>query len=142
MENITIKLPLTVILPRKTKDDKKMIINLNNYPHWHFLTYRDIKKRFTANLEDQLKGLKLSGKIRIEYILFKGSKRKSDKMNVGAVQDKFFCDALTEYQCIADDNDEVIISQHFGETKIDLENPRMEALITCDKISRNIYEKS
>jgi len=129
MAEIKIKLPLYVILPRKTKEDKKAIINLNNYPHWHYITYNQIKKIYKALLEDQLAGLKLKGKIKISYTLFKGSNRKSDRANVLAVQDKFFCDALTEYGVIEDDNDDIIDSQHFSPTQIDKEDPRVEATI-------------
>jgi hypothetical protein len=137
MENIKIILPLTVVLERKTKADKKMIINLNNYPHWHFITYNEIKKSFKDKLSDSLDGLKLSGPIEISYKLFKGSKRKSDRANVLAVQDKFFCDALAFYGCIDDDNDDVIVRQIFESTEIDLINPRVEAIITCDRYEYN-----
>lgn len=132
MKELKIDLPLTVTLPRKTKADKKVIINLNNYPHWHYMTYNQVKKIFKEILEPTLNGLKIEGKMAIEYTLFKGSNRRSDKMNVCAVQDKFFCDALTECGCIADDNDEIIVGQMFGKTQIDIQNPRVEAKITCD----------
>lgn len=122
-------LPLYVIIPRKKKDDKKIIINLNNYPHWHFMTYNAVKKLFKEAVMDQIINLRLDGKIELEYTLFKGSERISDKMNVLAVQDKFFCDALTELGCIKDDNDSVIIKQTFNETKIDKNNPRVEVVI-------------
>jgi Holliday junction resolvase RusA-like endonuclease len=128
-KEIVIKLPLVIIIPRKTKADKRAIINLNNYPHWHHFTYNEIKKLYKEELEEQLKDLKLEGRIKIEYSLFKKSKRPSDRMNVGAVQDKFFCDALTEHGCIEDDNDEIILGQSFGQTKIDKDNPRVEAKV-------------
>lgn len=131
-KEIKIILPLFITIPRKTKADKKAIINLNNYPHWHFITYNQIKKIYKEVLAEQLSNLKLEGKIKITYTLFKGSNRKSDKMNVNAVQDKFFCDALTEYGCIEDDNDDIITEQSFKPTQIDIKNPRVEAIITCE----------
>lgn len=129
MHSKKIILPLVVFLPKKTKADKKIIINLNNYPYWHFMTYNEAKKVYKELLAGQLEGLTLPGKIKIEYTLFKKNKVKSDKMNVCAVQDKFFCDALVEYGCIADDDDETIISQKFNETKVDKLLPRVEAEI-------------
>ena len=138
MKELKIDLPLTVTLPRKTKADKKVIINLNNYPHWHYMTYNQVKKIFKEILEPTLNGLKIEGKMTIQYTLFKGSNRRSDKMNVGAVQDKFFCDALTECGCIEDDNDDVIESQAFRKTQTDIKNPRVEALITCDNWTKKI----
>jgi len=129
-KEITIILPLFIMLPRKTKADKKAIINLNNYPNWHYMTYNEIKKNYQIALYPQLTGLKLGGEISIKYKLFKGTRRKSDKMNVLAVQDKFLCDALTRYECIEDDNDEIVKRQIFEPTAIDTENPRVEAIIT------------
>lgn len=132
MAELKITLPLLVTIPRKTKADKKAIINLNNYPHWHFITYNTIKKIYKEVLRQQLEGIKFKGQIEITYTLFKGSNRKSDKMNVGAVQDKFFCDALTECGCIEDDNDDIILEQHFKRTQTDVKNPRVEAIIKYD----------
>lgn len=132
-----ITLPLTVMLPRKTKADKKAIINLNNYPHWHYITYNQIKKAYKEILEDQLKGLKLKGQVVLFYKLFKGSNRRSDRANVLSVHDKFFCDALTEYECIPDDNDDIIISQHFVQTEVDIKNPRVEVKIVCDQYAQD-----
>lgn len=132
MAELKLTLPLFVLIPRKTKADKKAIINLNNYPHWHFITYNSIKKIFKELLKDQLDGRKFKGQVELTYILFKGSNRRADKMNVLAVQDKFFCDALTEYKCIEDDNDTVITEQHFKKTQTDIKNPRVEVIIKYD----------
>lgn len=128
-QNYKVILPLAVFIPRKTKEAKKIIINLNNYPHWHYITYNEAKKLFKQAVESQLKDVKFWSPIEISYTLFKGSNRTSDKMNVLAVQDKFFCDALTECGCIKDDNDNVIIKQTFEPTRTDLKNPRVEAVI-------------
>ena len=132
MPQLKIKLPLFVILPRKTKADKKAIINLNNYPNWHYITYNQIKQVYKKELSDQLEGLKLKGKIDLTYIYFKGNNRSADKANVLAVQDKFFCDALTHYGCIEDDNDNVIGDIKFTDGGIDKADPRVEVIINYE----------
>jgi len=124
-----ISLPLFVILPRKTKADKKIILNLNNYPHWHYRTYHMAKDTFCEALQATLSGLKLKYPIELHYTLWKGSNRKSDRMNALAVLDKFFCDALTHYECLPDDSDDYILKHTFETGGIDKENPRCDVEI-------------
>lgn len=126
---IKITLPLFVILPRKTKADKKIILNLNNYPHWHYITYNNAKKMFCDDLFEKLKELKLNPPIALHYTLYNSSNRKSDRMNTLAVIDKFFCDSLVNHNCIPDDSDEFISYQFFQSGGIDKENPRVEVEI-------------
>lgn len=128
-KSVIIILPLFLMLERKRVPDKKIIINFNNFPHWHHYTYNEIKVEYTKLLKNKLIDLDLGKEIKIIYTLFKGTNRISDKMNVLAVQDKFFCDALTEHKCIEDDNDEIILTQTFERTILDKENPRVEAEI-------------
>ena len=46
-----------------------------------------------------------------------------------SIHEKFFCDAMTEYGCIADDNDDYIKSTKYLSGGIDKENPRVEIII-------------
>ena len=124
-----ISVPLFVILPRKTKADKKYMLNLNNYRNWHYIVSNIIKQKFCEGLESSLKGLKFDKKLDITYILYKGSKRKIDRANVLCVIEKFFCDALTHYDCIADDNDEYLSATHYYGGGTDKENPRVDVII-------------
>jgi len=122
---MVINSPLSVTLPRKTMPDRKIILNLNNYPNWHYRTYAIAKIIYCEALQGVLSGLKLKTPIELHYTLFKASNRKSDRMNVGAVIDKFFCDALTHYECIPDDTDEFITRQTFETGGVDKNNPRI-----------------
>lgn len=124
-----ITVPLFVLLPRKTKPPRKVIINLNNYPHWSYFLYNDIKKQYKENLAPKLEGLKLSTPIGISYTLYRGNMREGDRMNVLSVHDKFFCDALTSFGCIPDDSDEFIVDHYFETGIIDKEDPRVEVTI-------------
>ncbi len=133
---IKIDVPLFVILPRKTKADRKVYLNLNGYRNWHYIVSNIIKQSFCDGLKESLEGLKCGKGIEIQFTLFKGSKRKIDRSNILSIVEKFFCDALTHYGCIEDDNDEIINSTHYYTGGIDKDNPRVEIRIYCkdDKI--------
>jgi hypothetical protein len=131
---IKIEVPLYVTLPRKTKKDKKYMLNLNQYRNWHYIVSNQLKHRFCEALESSLRGLKLKDELDITYTLYKGSKRKIDRANVLCIIEKFFCDALTFYGCIPDDNDDYIKATHYLDGGIDKDNPRVEITIkTYDK---------
>lgn len=121
--------PLYVMLPRKTKADKKMIINLNGYRNWHYIISNEVKKKYKDAVKEQLIGLAFNEPIKLHFKLFKGSKRMSDRANVLSIHEKFFCDALTELECIVDDNDNFIKETKYTSGGIDRENPRVEVEI-------------
>ncbi|MFZ2978348.1 MAG: hypothetical protein WA057_01605 [Candidatus Magasanikiibacteriota bacterium] len=124
-----ITLPLFVLLPRKTMPARKIIINLNSYRNWHYIVSNLVKEQYTLALKDQLEHLKFNGKISLMFILYKASNRTSDRSNVLSIQEKFFCDALTHYGCIPDDNDEIIYSTSYFSGELDKINPRVEVFI-------------
>lgn len=127
--SIKIDLPLFITLPRKTKADKKMIINLNNYRNWHYITSNQTKEAYKEQIRPMLDGVKFDRQIRLHFIYFKPSARRSDRSNVLSIQEKFFCDALVECGCIPDDNDDIIIETRYSGGSIDRENPRVEVYI-------------
>ena len=128
MSEIKIDVPLFVRLTKKTPKGKK-IINLNNYRNWHFIVNSKAKIAYSEQLKEVLSPLKFKKRISLHFVLFKGSKRKSDRANVLSIHEKFFCDALTHYGCIPDDDDEVIESTHYSGGGLDRENPRVEVYI-------------
>lgn len=127
--SIKIDLPLFITLPRKTKADKKMIINLNNYRNWHYITSNQTKEAYKEQIRPMLDGVKFDRQIKLHFIYFKPSARRSDRSNVLSIQEKFFCDALVECGCIPDDNDDIIIETRYSGGSIDRENPRVEVYI-------------
>ncbi len=38
-----LKLPLSVVIPRKTKEDKKIMLNLNTFRNLHYMTMNQAK---------------------------------------------------------------------------------------------------
>lgn len=129
-QKMTFSVPLYVLIPRKTMEPKKYIINLNYYRNWQGHQNNAIKIAYKEQLKDILEGVKFPHRITIEFKLWKGSSRRGDRANVLSVHEKFFCDALTEYGCIPDDNDDYIESQTYRTGGIDRENPRVDITIT------------
>jgi hypothetical protein len=118
--------PLIVIIPRKTKDDKKIYLNLNVYRNLHFIVNNQAKEIYCKLMEKKLKGIKFKDQIDITFTLFKSSNRKIDRSNVLSIVEKFFCDALVHHKCIPDDNDDYIKATHYKSGGLDRENPRVE----------------
>ena len=50
--------PLYITLPRKTKKDKKISLNLNWYRNVNFHTNNEVKKKFKEIVKPQLVGTK------------------------------------------------------------------------------------
>lgn len=120
--------PLFIRLAKSDKG-KKYHLNLNQYRNWYYTTNNNIKKKYKELITDQIKDFKFEGKISLTYTLFRGTKRKGDKMNVLCIHDKFFCDALVELGCIEDDNDEYIVEHVFKLGGYDKNNGRVEITI-------------
>ena len=123
--------PLFVQLAKSGKG-KKYHLNLNQYRNWYYAVNNNIKKKYKEIITDQIKDLRFEGKLRLTYTLFRGTKRKGDKMNVLCIHDKFFCDALVELGCIDDDNDDYIVEHIFNLGGYDKGNGRVE--ITLEEV--------
>ena len=111
--------PTYVILPRKTKADKKIYLNLNQYRNMHYQISNQAKRIYNDQMEEQLSKLKLQTPINMVYSLKRKGKRIVDSMNYYAIISKFFCDSLTHYGCIPDDSDEYIGFNTFAPTEYD-----------------------
>ena len=128
--------PLHVDLPRKTKKDKRLILNLNNYRNLHFILNNQAKIAYKEAMKDQLEGVKLKTPVKLNFTLWKKDRRIGDRANVLSIIEKFLCDALVEYGCLPDDCDEFISGQAYRTGGIDRENPRVTI-----EIIENICEK-
>ena len=83
----------------------------------------------TELMRDQLEGLIIKTPVEITYRVFKPTKRILDKMNVISVVSKFLLDAITEYGCWEDDNDNFVKTETILPTELDRKNPRVEIII-------------
>ncbi len=125
----TIISPLFVMLPRKTKADKRVSLNMNTYRNLHHSVSGQAKKEYTKLFREQLEGLTIQTPVEITYKVYKASNRRLDKMNVISVVSKFLLDAVTEYGCWEDDNDIHIKTETILPTELDRVNPRVEVII-------------
>ena len=121
--------PLAIILPRKTKKDRRVALNLNTYRNLHYLVNNSVKHIYCELMREQLSGFKFKTPIALQFELHRQNKRKGDRANVLCIVEKFFCDALVHYGCIPDDNDEHIQSSYYMTSEIDKENPRVDIWI-------------
>lgn len=123
-------LPLSITLPRKTKDDRKINLNLNIYRNLHHMTNNQAKTMFKYLLS-QANGLPCLSKhpYRFIYTLFQQSARATDVANVLSIVDKFTCDALVELGVLIDDNHKIIPEVVYRYGGVDKVNPRAELLI-------------
>lgn len=130
MEATTDKLkiiaPLYIDLPRKTKADKRVYINMNTYRNLHYVVSNQVKKAYLEAVREQLEGVVIQTPVTVTYKVFKGTARRLDKMNVVAIASKFLLDAVTELGCWEDDNDEHVKTEVIYPTEIDRSHPRIE----------------
>ncbi len=129
MEQIKFNTPYALILPRKKGKDKRISINLNTYRNLHFQVNNQCKKMYKELMREQLEGREIDTPVEIIYQVFKPSKRSLDKMNVVSIASKYFLDAVTEYGCWEDDNDDNVKTEIILPTEIDRDNPRIEITI-------------
>lgn len=95
----TFYLPIFVMLPRKTKADKKVHLNMNQFVNYSRFTINDAKQLFQPIFGEPFK----ASKIRISYFLQKKHKREFDTMNFVSIVDKFFLDWLVKEGYIPND---------------------------------------
>ena len=121
--------PFAVYLPRVKSKDKRIAMNLNTYRNLHFLVNNQAKKVYKDLMKEQLENLEIETPVEITYQVFKPSKRSLDKMNVVSIASKYFLDAVTEYGCWDDDNDDNVKTETILPTQHDKDNPRIEITI-------------
>jgi len=129
MEQIKFITPYALVLPRKTGKDKKISINLNTYRNLHFQVNNQCKKMYKELMREQLQNRIIDTPVEVTYQVFKPSKRSLDKMNVVSIASKYFLDAVTEYGCWDDDNDDNVKTETILPTQHDKDNPRIEITI-------------
>lgn len=107
---------------------KKHSIGLNWYRNCHFQVSNQVKKKYQYLVSQQLKEYRFCNfqKIKLYFVYYKASKRKTDRSNFCSVHEKFFCDALVSMQIIPDDNDNIIKESHYYGDVIDRVDPRMD----------------
>lgn len=130
MKSITIISPTFIDIPRKSKPDKRVYINMNTYRNLHYAVNNKVKKMYLDAVKSQLEGVKIVTPCEITYKVYKPTKRKLDKMNVVAVCSKYLLDAITELGCWPDDNDDYVKKETIMPTEYDKGNGRVEVVVS------------
>ena len=100
MDEYLFILPTAIFLPRKTMEDKRVALNLNQYHNWQYHMRNQIKQLFVP--KEPYHPFK-ARRVRISYECHSKSNRKYDTMNKVALIDKYFCDWLVKREFIPDD---------------------------------------
>lgn len=125
--------PFAVYLPRKTKKDKRVPINLNWYRNAQHFESNAVKIQYLADVEKQLEGVELEVPFKVKYKVYKPTRRRLDKMNVISVTSKFLLDAMSNLGVIPDDNDDFVKDELLLPTEHDKNNGRVEVWFTTVK---------
>jgi hypothetical protein len=129
---VKITLPLTVLIPRKTKDDKVFHLNLNVYRNTHHMTLNQAKIAYKGIVWQAILDAKIpvtslpAPPFIFHYTVFPANRRAFDIGNVLPIVQKFTDDALIELGLIPDDNYKIIRENVHLFGAVDKENPRVE----------------
>jgi hypothetical protein len=123
-------LPLSVVLPRKTKADKVFTLNLNIYRNTHHHTLNQAKVEWKGVVFAAVSCTPLpSPPYQFNYTVYPANNRAFDLGNVLPIVQKFTDDALIELGVIPDDSYKVIKSINYRIGEVDKTNPRVELTI-------------
>lgn len=127
---IKLILPLYIEIPRKTKKDKKWILNMNNYRNTHYRVCNEAKIAYSKLIAELVDEVYKFEKCKLEFKYFHKNKGRVDKSNPCSVIEKFACDALTELGFWDDDDSSRIPETLYLWGGVSPENPRCELTIT------------
>jgi len=120
-------LPLEVMIPRKTREDKRFPLNLNIYRNAHHFTLNAAKIEMVEHVKLALpEAYHLTPPFRFIYTIFPATGRAFDLGNVGSVVQKFADDALIQLGVIKGDNMKIVREVVYRYGGVDKENPRAE----------------
>ena len=106
------RLPLSIIIPRKTKLDKVFHINLNNYRNAHFRVLAQTKILFGERMDvlypDGFTPIPFPPPYHFIYTIRFGNQSRYDLLNIGSILDKYLSDYLVDISLLSDDSEKVI----------------------------------
>ena len=113
---MTLQVPTFVVLPRKTKDDKKVHLNLNTYRNMNYIMNNICKVAFYEAFKPEMDKHKqrfTGDKLKFTYTITAANKRKFDISNILSIVDKFACDCLVKEGFFEDDNWQYLIDVNY-----------------------------
>jgi len=134
---ITLDVPTFVMIPKKTKDDEKVILNFNTYRNMNRFKLGHVKNVFYDQFKPEMDrvsieyNLTLMSKVnfykrvfntdfkpefKLRYTITAANKRKFDIANMCTIIDKFTCDCLVKDGFMPEDNWEYLteVTYAFG----------------------------
>lgn len=131
---VKFSVPLYVMLPRKTKADKKIILNLNTYIHINNFELNNAKIAYSDIVKKAVEQSEWCGyqytNCEVKFIYYAASRRRVDKSNPLCIIEKFVCDALTDIGMWEDDDSIHIPRTVYEYGGVDKENPRCDVIIS------------
>jgi hypothetical protein len=121
----TIDLPTFV----QVSKNKRVALNLNGYRNWHYQVQNKTKTLFEQIVRDELRGIPKQDMVHLHYVLYGATNQRRDLMNVIAVVDKYFSDALPKSGVLDDDHAGIIVSNSSAFGGVDRVNPRVTVTI-------------
>ena len=125
-----LKLPLYVTIPRKTKADRVLWLNLNVYRNTHYLVLNQAKAEYARLVGAALAGMRPDRMdpppYRFRYTIYPATARAFDLANVAPIVQKFTDDALITLGIIPEDNHKIIPAIEYAFGAVDRANPRAE----------------
>lgn len=129
-EVFRVDVPLLVRIPRKTMEDKKATLNMNEFIGWCYRQRSVNKAQYYEDNKHLFEGVKIDGPVDVQFRLYKRQYNLVDKSNFFALVSKFVYDVMTKCEVWPDDNDDQIINECLLQTVTDPENPRAELIFT------------
>lgn len=123
----TIDLPTFVQVSTK----KRVALNLNGYRNWHYSVQHHTKLLFEQIARDLLRDIPKQEKVHLHYVLYGATNQRRDLMNVIAIVDKYFSDALPKSGVLDDDSTRYIVSTSASWGGVDRTNPRVSVTIVA-----------
>lgn len=121
--------PLKVRLPRKTKEDKQFILNLNNYRNAHYHILNQAKQIYKETMKHQINALPALTMVAVRFVFYPKTQRITDTANVCSIHEKFFMDAVVELGKLPGDDYRYHVETGYKFGYVDPHNPRVEAEI-------------
>lgn len=125
--------PTFVELPRKTKKNRRMSLDINFYRNLNSFTNGECKHVYFNQMKPQILEIlkdKLHSPITIKFVFYNGKRILSDLSNKCCIVDKFFCDCLVQLWLLTDDNYQNIIKVTYEYGGYEKDKQRVEIFIT------------
>lgn len=122
--------PLTI----KTTSKKAFRLNLNIYRNTHHHELNKAKINYKEVMKEQIQRTSKFKIISVVYTLFAKTRHKQDISNILCIHDKFFMDALVEFDRLPSDNYEHLPKVTYMWGAVDKDNPRVQIVINPIKL--------